>query len=132
MVRGMCMTKEERAELAVQYKQSGYNCCQSVIKAYEDCIPADESLLMQLGAGFAAGMGCMEATCGALTGAVMAAGVRRAGEMVPPVAKQILAEFKRTCGATVCKELKGIDTGVVLCPCDKCVRNAVLAAESVL
>ena len=85
------MTKEERAELAVQYKQSGYNCCQSVIKAYEDCIPADESLLMQLGAGFAAGMGCMEATCGALTGAVMAAGVRRAGEMVPWQNKYLLS-----------------------------------------
>ena len=33
---------------------------------------------------------------------------------------------------TTCRELKGIDTGKVLCSCENCVRNAVRAAEEVL
>ena len=41
----------------------------------------------------------------------------------------MLARFKERCGATVCGDLKGVQTGVVLCPCPDCVRNAVLAAE---
>ena len=28
------------------------------------------------------------------------------------------------------RELKGIGTGQVLCPCEECVRNAVLALEA--
>ena len=44
-------------------------------------------------------------------------------------AANVLRQFKALCGATVCKDLKGVDTGVVLCPCDDCVRNAVKIAE---
>ena len=29
-----------------------------------------------------------------------------------------------------CRDLKGIGTGKVLCPCDDCVRNAVRAYEA--
>lgn len=40
--------------------------------------------------------------------------------------------FERKCGATICKDLKGIGTGKVLCPCPECVRNAVLSLGEVL
>ena len=33
--------------------------------------------------------------------------------------------------ATICKDLKGIETGKPLCPCPECVRNAVLALGEV-
>ena len=69
------MTIEERAELAVETFAAGKgNCTQSVLCAWEDKIPVDHDTLMKLGAGYGAGMGCMQATCGALIGAVMAAG----------------------------------------------------------
>ena len=35
-------------------------------------------------------------------------------------------------GAVVCRELKGLDTGTVLCSCDDCVRNAVEAWQEVM
>ena len=41
-------------------------------------------------------------------------------------------ERQELCGATACRDLKGIDAGKVLCSCDNCVRNAVLAAEEAL
>lgn len=37
-----------------------------------------------------------------------------------------------TGGATICKDLKGIENGAPLCPCPECVRNAVLALGEVL
>ena len=36
------------------------------------------------------------------------------------------------CGAERCADLKGRDTGVMLCPCDDCVRNAVIECERAL
>jgi hypothetical protein len=116
----------ERSEQAVQLKHSGYNCCQAVIKAL---LPEGDDTLLQAAAGFAVGMGCMECTCGALCGAVMAAGVAGGNART---AKLMLSSFKEMCGAIVCHELKGRDTGKVLCDCDSCVRNAVLCYESVV
>ena len=77
-------------------------------------------------------MGCMRATCGALIGAVMAAGSVTDGKGTPRTARSILASFQEKSGATICKDLKGVETGKVLCPCAQCVRNAVLAAGEML
>jgi len=77
-------------------------------------------------------MGTMEATCGALIGASIIAGLRSNGNGTVRLSKQILNSFKNKCGATICNELKGVKTGKVLCECSECVRNAVLAAEEVL
>lgn len=46
--------------------------------------------------------------------------------------RKILPRFKELCGATICRELKGVDTGKPLCSCEDCVRNAVLAAAEAL
>jgi hypothetical protein len=40
--------------------------------------------------------------------------------------------FAAKCGAVLCKDLKGIETGKMLCSCDDCVRNAVEALEEFL
>jgi len=122
------LTIEERAEKAKEYKASGkYNCTQSVLKAYEDKLPVSMEEFMKMCSGFAAGMGCMESTCGALIGAVMVAGVLTDGQGTPRASKQILSSFNEKCGATLCKDLKGINTGKVLCQCPDCCKNAVLA-----
>ncbi len=128
------MTIEERAELAVETFAAGKgNCTQSVLCAWEDKIPVDHDTLMKLGAGYGAGMGCMQATCGALIGAVIAAGSVTDGKGTPRTARSILYELSgKKSGATICKDLKGVETGKVLCPCAQCVRNAVLAAGEML
>ena len=64
------MNIEERAAQAAAWKATGQcNCAQAVLKTFEDKLPVDADTLMKLGAGYAAGMGCMESTCGALIGA---------------------------------------------------------------
>lgn len=127
------MSIEERALKAVEFKESGrFNCTQAVLEAFEDRMEVDMDSALLLSTGFAAGMGSMEATCGALIGAVMVAGALTNGIATPQASAQILKAFDLRSGATICKDLKGKDTGVVLCSCSDCVKNAVLALGDVL
>ncbi|WP_242839186.1 C-GCAxxG-C-C family protein [Lachnospira multipara] len=127
------MTINERADMAAELKATGKcNCTQSVLKVFEDKIDVKPEVLSNLSAGFAAGMGCMESTCGALIGAVMVAGVKTEGKTTARYSKDIVAKFNDKCGATICKDLKGVGSGCVLCPCNECVRNAVLSLGEVL
>ncbi len=127
------MEKLSRADYAAELKNhSGYNCCQAVTAALAEETNLSREQLKKIAAGFCAGMGSMEATCGALIGAGIIAGLKTEGSMTLKYTKQIAEEFKKTSGAMTCRDLKGIDTGKVLCPCADCVRNAVRAYEAVM
>ena len=120
----------EKKELAVHLKHSGCNCCQAVLCAFTAESGLPEEALRKLGAGFGVGMGCMEATCGALVGATLLLGLRKfSGKPVLADARALHQAFTKKCEASICKDLKGRDTGVVLCECDDCVRNAVELVE---
>ena len=125
------MTLEERMDYAARRK-SEMNCCQAVLVAFADRLGKSEAELLRLGSGFGAGMGTMEGTCGALVGAVMVAGLRTGGSGTMALSRRILPRFRELCGATICRELKGVDTGKPLCSCEDCVRNAVLATAEAL
>ena len=121
--------------MAVERKhQLGCNCCQAVLLAFEkeigEKMNLDEEALMALGSGFGAGMGSMEATCGALVGAGMVAGMLSDGK-IPTVLKTraMSTEFKERVGALRCADIKGVQTKKVLCSCDNCVRYAIQIAE---
>ncbi len=120
------MTIEERAQKAVEMKTSGmYNCAQSITAVLADQTGLTKEQLTQISAGFCAGMGNLEATCGALIGAGMIAGLKTEGKGTLRVTRQIQEEFGRRCGAIKCKDLKTVIDGKPLCPCEECVRNAV-------
>ena len=120
----------ERKEVAVGYKHNGKNCCQAVLLAFKDVVNMSDEELLKLGAGFGVGMGCMESTCGALIGANIILGILSDGKpSLMSRSKVMLQEFKRRSKATICKDLKGIETGIVLCSCDDCVRHAVEVLE---
>ena len=125
------MTTQERQDCAAALKRE-MNCCQAVVRAFADTLAPDEETLMALAAGFGSGMGTMEGTCGALAGAIMVAGLRTKGAGTMALSREILPRFKELCGATACRDLKGIETGKVLCSCEDCVRNAVCAAAEAL
>ncbi|WP_243875124.1 C-GCAxxG-C-C family protein [Blautia obeum] len=97
------MTREEKA---VYYKHNGFNCCQSVIKAMIDSSDSDKEILTNAASGFAVGMGGMEATCGALIGATMMAGIVKPGKKSAITAREILNKFQEYSGATICKDLR--------------------------
>lgn len=123
----------DRRENAVYLKHNGYNCCQAVLKAYEDLHGLSDSTLRALGSGFGGGMGTMQATCGALVAANIVLGLLNGtGKATIPFSRILLNRFKELSGASICGDLKGIETGKILCACDDCVRNAVDALEEVL
>ena len=126
------MSFEERAQKAVQLKQGGYNCCQAVALALGDLTGLTDEQLLCLASGFALGIGNMEGTCGALVGAVMAAGMATNGRGTVRQTRRISDAFNEKCGSVTCRTLKGFPGGKVLCPCDQCVRNAVLSYGEIL
>ena len=127
----------EKQDKAVKLKQqtddAHYNCCQAVVCVFTEETGLDEQTLKRLGAAFGLGMGCMEATCGALCGAQLILGLTKfAGKPIRQEAANLYKKFTEKCGASICKEIKGVNTGQVLCSCDDCVYNAVGILEEVL
>lgn len=119
-----------RADKTEAIHKSGNNCCQTVIVSFADQLDLPVETLRKIGAGFLAGMGTGEATCGALAGAQIVMGLKEyKGERLPGKAKALYQEFEKRCGATICKDLKKKTDGKPLCECDECIRNAVRILE---
>ena len=125
------MTINERMNYAALRKKE-MNCCQAVLVAFADEADRSEEDLLRLGSGFGSGMGTMEGTCGALVGAIMVSSLLSEKGAAMAASRAIMPRFKELCGATICRDLKGIDTGKILCSCENCVRNAVRAAGETL
>lgn len=132
------MTKKE---LAISLHNKKYNCCQAVACAFAKEAGIDPKILFQAGEGFGLGMGCMQCTCGALSGAILLAGIKNSdGSLQDPatkastyaLTKQLVEAFRQKAGATVCQELKGIETGKVLRSCPDCIQDGVEAVQEVL
>lgn len=67
----------KRSENALQYYSNGFNCAQSVIATFADVLGVNEETAVRMSAGFGGGMGRMQETCGAATGAFMVIGFLR-------------------------------------------------------
>lgn len=131
----------DKKELAIALHDKKYNCCQAVVCAFCEEVGVEEQVLFKAGEGFGRGMGCMDGTCGALSGAIMLAGFKNSdGNTEAPgtkastyqLSEKLLEVFREKCGSTVCRELKGVDTGKVLCSCPDCICNGVEAVQEVL
>ncbi|MGN1332621.1 MAG: C-GCAxxG-C-C family protein [Lachnospiraceae bacterium] len=130
-----------KKEEAIELHNKKYNCAQAVACAFARETGIEERILFQANEGFGLGMGGTQGVCGALAGAVMLAGFKNSdGNMDNPASKaatyqlsrQMLEAFKEKTGSTICKELKGIETGQVLCSCSDCVRAGVEVVEEIL
>lgn len=131
----------DRQELAIAFHDKGYNCCQAVVCSFSKELDVSEEILFKAGEGFGLGMGCTECTCGAISGAIMTAGFKNStanldGEKSKAstyqLSKKIIQKFQDKNGSLLCKELKGIDTGIVLRSCPGCIEDATKIAEDVL
>lgn len=93
-------------EKATQLHESGCNCCQAVLGCCCDRFSMDADTAYRLGAFFGAGMRSGE-VCGAVTGALMALGLRYGDENNRQSTKsaQFLKAFRETYGSLLCKEL---------------------------
>ena len=87
------------------------------------------------------GMGVME-MCGALSGMAMIIGLdnsqggteegsRTKGDTYKKIRSKV-EKFKEKNGSCICRELKGVETGKVLCSCPQCIADAVALTEEYL
>lgn len=60
---------------AVSLMDAGFNCSQSVLSSYSEVLGFDNELALSVSCGFGAGMGRLQGTCGAVTGAYMVLGI---------------------------------------------------------
>lgn len=132
---------DSRVDETIMRHSKGYNCAQAVACTYCDMVGVDEVTMFKMTEALGLGMGNMEGTCGAVSGACILAGMKQSsGNIDRPdskgqsyqLAKQILKQFEERNQAVTCKELKGISTGKALTPCDECIKDAARIAEEVL
>ncbi|MBN2439721.1 MAG: C_GCAxxG_C_C family protein [Spirochaetales bacterium] len=64
-----------RIEKAISLFTQGFNCSQAIFAAYAPYYGIEEKIALKIATGFGAGMGFLQNTCGAVTGAFMLFGL---------------------------------------------------------
>ena len=128
----------ERINLADELHRKGYSCSHSVAVACADLVDVPKEFLFKATESFGAGMGTGEGVCGALTGGLLIAGLKNStGNLVTPkskaatmkISKAMMNSFREKCGAIICRELKGVDSGKMICSCPDCIKHGVEVVE---
>jgi C_GCAxxG_C_C family probable redox protein len=108
--------KESAADQAAAMFHQGYNCAESVLLAATSGLNAESPLLPRLASGFGGGVSRCQLLCGALSGAVMAIGLKfgrdTAADPRDPAytrVRGLLAGFQDRFGALDCRTLTGYD-----------------------
>jgi C_GCAxxG_C_C family probable redox protein len=111
----------KREELAKEMFGKGYSCSQAVFAACSEGLGLERDLAIRIAAPFRAGMGRTGRTCGAVTGAYMALGLKygdggpednASKDRVCALVSEFDREFVKKHGSTVCNELLGCDIGI--------------------
>jgi len=139
-----------RVDIALKRFDAGFNCAQSVLSAFAEDLGLKEETSL-LASAFGGGMR-MAATCGALTGALMALGLAQGFDNVDVdkkahienLTKELVARWTSIIGDTDCKDILGIDVskpegrtearaaGVFDSECPRCIEQGVTLLEELL
>ncbi len=132
---------------------AGGNCAQAVLSVFCEELDLEKGRALRIASGFGAGMGRRQEVCGAVTGAVMAIGMkygsadpgdREAKETVYRLTRELMSRFQDEFGSCLCRDLLGCDLqseegqrqysakGLGIKVCRPCVRRAVLLAGEIL
>ncbi len=99
---------------------NGYNCAQSVLSVFAEDLGISKDTCLKLASPFGSGIAYMQETCGAVSGALMAIGLKYGRgkdgtiedkELAYDMSRHFIEEFKKTtCGTVCCRELMdGLD-----------------------
>lgn len=100
-------------EKAVMHFKKGYNCAQSILLTMFEYWYGNNDLIPKIATGFGGGIGRCGSVCGALTGGLMAIGVKYGTnkpsleERLEPykLAQQLYKRFEQKHGSVLCREL---------------------------
>lgn len=109
-----------QADDAVSAFQQGFSCSQAVLVVFAPELGLDRDLALKLSTTFGGGMGHLGEVCGAVSGAVMALGLKYGRTRADDVETkekayarvvEFATEFRQRHGALTCRELLGCDLG---------------------
>jgi C_GCAxxG_C_C family probable redox protein len=105
-------------ERAAATMEEGFNCAQSVFSAWASELGLDRETALRVATAFGGGMGHRGDTCGAVTGAFMAIGLKyprvraddeETRDLAYSLVNRFVEEFESRHGSVVCRELLGFD-----------------------
>lgn len=142
-----------RAALAQETFAAGFNCGQAVLLPFALERGLSRETALALAGGLGAGLGRLQETCGAVTGAILALGLA-GGQTAPEDAaakartyarvQTLAAQFAAAHGTIRCRDLLGLDLrtpegqnrfkteGLHQSVCARCVETAVRLTEGLL
>lgn len=139
-----------KAEKAVSSFKSGLNCAQAVFTAYAEEFNMNPELALSVSCGFGGGMGRLQETCGAVTGAFMVLGIhnckkykdnKERKEKTYAMVQEFSDKFKSIYGTMDCRLLINCDlrteegqryakeNKVHEIICEKCVSDSIRIIE---
>jgi C_GCAxxG_C_C family probable redox protein len=107
-----------RKETAINYFNNGFNCSQAVLISFKDKFDLDEKSLLQISSPFGAGMGRLQKTCGAVSGANMVLGLRfgkhvsddkESGDKMYELVRVFDEEFINAHNSALCRNILNVD-----------------------
>ena len=144
------MTNQSKVSEAVACFNDGFNCSQAIFSTYCEDFGLDKKTALKIACGFGAGMGRLQETCGAVTGAYLLIGLKYgkcikadepAKEKTYALVREFTKLFEERNKTTNCRELLGVDliTGDkqmaserVKAICPKMVQDAAEIIELIL
>ncbi len=109
----------DKADKAVELFEKGYNCSQSTAAVFAADAGADEQVVCRIASGFGGGIARGGDICGAVTGAIMALGlkyfqtndVQKSKMEVYKIVNEFKKRFTRQHKSIICRELLGVNIG---------------------
>jgi C_GCAxxG_C_C family probable redox protein len=109
-----------KREEALKCFNDGFNCAQSVFSSFCEDLGLNKETALKISTSFGGGMGHNGETCGAVTGALMAIGLKygrtsiediQARDKTNKMVQEFINKFKERYGSINCTRLLGMDLG---------------------
>ena len=103
-----------RSDIAVEKFLAGYNCAQAVLYSFCDELHFDKDTALRLACGFGAGMARKQEVCGAISGGIIAIGLKHGrgeGQDRTPTegtyrkVRELMSRFEAEHGTYLCRTL---------------------------
>lgn len=113
----MILVVASLSEKAVSSFKNGYNCAQSVLLTMQEFWSVERPLEPKVASAFGGGIGGRGSLCGALTGGVIAIGLKFGSNAPKPREREkaymcgleFYNQFRKKCGGVSCRDLIGYD-----------------------
>ncbi|MFX1571608.1 MAG: C-GCAxxG-C-C family protein [Promethearchaeota archaeon] len=111
-----------KVEKVISSFRGDFNCAQSILSSFATQYGLDKDTALRLATGFGGGMGRLQNTCGAVSGAFMVIGLRygmginddtETREKTYQVIRDFSNRFQEIHGSLICKELLGCDINTI-------------------